>query len=138
MVAGPIARSGIAIPAVEESRLDGQVQHHVLATVVFAGVLLEFRCLVVGFDVLHGLGGQLAHQVIAAKEALAAHRQADGFTVPPQFAVGIGLDTRQLLDEFIQAGTLLQPEGRRVEYDGITMHGEPFCMACDLDHLQHL
>ena len=138
VVAGPIARGGIAIPAVQESWFDGQVQHHVLTAVVIAGVLLEFRCLVEGFDVLHGLGWQLAHQVIAAKEALAAHRQADGFTVPPQFTLGIGFHARQLLDEFIQAGTLLQPEGRRVEHDGVAVHRKPFSIAGDLDHLQHL
>ena len=94
VVAGPVACSSIAIPAVEESRLDGQVQHHVLAAVVIAGMFFEFRRLVLGLDVLHGLGRQLAHQVISAKEALAVHRQADGLAVPPQFSVGIRLNTR--------------------------------------------
>ena len=94
VVAGPVACSGVAIPAVEESRLDGQVQHHVLAAVVIAGMFFEFRRLVIGLDVLHGLGRQLAHQVITAKEALAVHRQADGLAVPPEFSVGIYLNTR--------------------------------------------
>ena len=138
VVAGLVACSGVAIPAVEESRLDGQVQHHVLAAVVITGMFLEFRRLVVGLDVLHRLGGQLAHQVIAAKEALAVHRQADGLAVPPQFAVSIRFNTRQLLDEFVKACALLKPEGRRVEHDGVTVHGEPLCMARHLDHLQHL
>ena len=138
VVSGPIACSGVAIPAIEEARLDGQVQHHVLAAVVIAGMFLEFRRFVVGFDVLHRLGRQLADQSIAAEEALAVHRQADGLAVPPQFAVGIRLNARQLLDEFVETSAFLQPEGRRVEHDGIAVHRKSSGMSCDLYHLQHL
>ena len=138
VLTGPVACGGIAIPAVEKSRLDGQVQHHVLPTIVITGMLLELRSLVIGFDVLHSLGRQLAHQVIATEKALAAHRQADGLAVPPEFAVDICFHTRQLPDEFVKTGTFLQPEGRWVEHDGVTVHGETAHMARDLDHLQHL
>ena len=129
-----VAGGGIAVPAVEEARLDGQVEDHILAAIVLAGALAELRGLVVRLDALHRLGRQLADKSVAAEEALAVHGDADGFSVPCHAAVLSHLYTWQLLDEFVQPCSFLQVEGFRVEDDGVAADGEATGTSL---HLQH-
>ena len=126
---------GVAVPAVEEAGLDGEVQHHVLAAVVLACALAELRRLVVGLDALHGLCRQLADDAVAAEEALAVHGDAYGFAVPRHRAVLGHLHAGQLADELVEARSLLQVEGFGVEDDGVAAHGEAPCTPLHLEHL---
>ena len=72
----------VAIPAIQEAGLDGEIEHHILCAVILARTLAERGLLVIGLDVLHGLGRQLSHDIIAPKETLATHGDADRLAVP--------------------------------------------------------
>ena len=89
-----VASRHVAIPAVKEAWLDGEVEYHILLAIVLLGALRKLGGFVIGLDVLHGLGRQLLHQLVATKHALAIHRQADGLAVPRHLAFFVYLDAR--------------------------------------------
>ena len=89
----------VAIEFVEETLLDLQVEHHVLATVVLARALAELRSLVVSLDCFDRFNRQLLVKVGIAKQALAVHDHADRLAVEVE-AVAVHLYSGQLCNEF--------------------------------------
>ena len=77
-----VLRFNSAIPFVEETRFHLNVEHLVLLAFILASMSGQFRLTVVELELLSHLGGQLIDDLVATKEVLAVHHQANGLIVP--------------------------------------------------------
>ena len=131
-----VLRFNSAIPFVEETRFHLNVEHLVLLAFLLASMSGQFRLTVVELKLVSHFSWQLAYDLVTAKYILAIHHQAYWLVVPVEFAVAL-LHSRQLLDEFVEACSLLQFESLRIEHDGVARHSDARYLCRNLHLLKH-
>ena len=129
---GLIGSFHVAIPFLQETGLDLQVEHVVFFAVIPSRMVLQLAALIVELEAVDGFGGQafLQNRVVG-KELLAVYQDAHGLVHPVKFAILLR-HARQLLDEFLQSGSFAQVEGGGVKHHRVAAHHET--LGLGLDH----